>query len=615
MKSYWFRSPGATILRAGKCQFVVWAPQVSQIELHLVAPEDKLIPLKRGPDGYHEAIVDGVEAGSRYFFLLDGERERPDPASRLQPEGVHGPSEVVDQTFAWQDSGWYGIPLSQYVIYELHVGTFTAEGTFDAVIAHLDELKNLGITAIEILPVAQIPGDRNWGYDGAYLFAAQNSYGGPHGLKRLVDACHTRGLAVILDVVYNHLGPEGNYLSDYGPYFTDRYKTPWGSALNYDGAESEEVRRFFVCNALYWQKHFHIDALRLDAVHAITDFSAQPFLQELAEATRHESEQLNRRFYLIAESDLNDTRVLRPAEQGGFGHHAQWSDDFHHALHTVLTGEDNGYYRDFGTMNDLATSLRDTFVYAGRYSTHRRRRHGNSARAFGPDRFVICCQNHDQVGNRALGDRLSQCVDFESLKLAAASVILSPYLPMIFMGEEYGETAPFPYFVSHGDEHLIESVREGRRAEFAAFAWDGEIPDPQDEATFQSAKLHHDLKNQGHHQSLWNFYQHLLRLRKANPVLSLPSKEFLDVTAFEREKVLIMRRWRDQQQVCIVFNFSDDRATLPLPFPTGNWTMLLNSKDANWYGPGTSLPKQIQSDGEVSLQLDPKVCAVYFRIG
>src|SRR6185503_2081252 len=408
----------------------------------------------------------------------------------------------LDLRFDWQDQTWKGLPLPDYLIYELHVGTFTAEGTFDAAISYLDGLRELGITAIELMPVAQFPGNRNWGYDGVYPYAVQNSYGGPLALKRLVQACHERGLAAILDVVYNHLGREGNYLRELGHYFTDRYRTPWGDAVNFDGPHSDEVRRFFIENALYWITEFHFDALHLDAAHPIFEHSARPFLAELSEAVHRRGEELHRLVYLIPEISMNDVRLILPRQQGGCGCDAQWNDDFHHSLHTLLTGERTGYYQDFGRIEHLVKSLREGFVYTGQDSQYRQRRHGNSARAVPSRRFVICCQNHDQVGNRQLGERLSQLVSFEDLKLAAAVVLLSPCIPLLFMGEEYGETAPFLYFISHSDPDLIEAVRQGRRAEFAAFDWRGEVPDPQDEATFLSAKLRHELRESGQNKML-----------------------------------------------------------------------------------------------------------------
>ena len=360
-------TPGATDLGGGRCQFRVWAPFINRMEVHIVYPEERTVPITK-EGGYHQGVIEEVSPGALYFYRLNGGKDRPDPASRFQPRGVHGPSQVIRSRFPWEDQGWSGLPLRDYVFYELHVGTYSRAGTFEAILSHLDDLQDLGITALEIMPVAQFPGNRNWGYDGVHPFAPQNSYGGPEGLKKLVNACHKRGMALVLDVVYNHLGPEGNYLRDFGPYFTDRYRTPWGEAINFDGPESDEVRRFFIDNALYWMTEFHIDALRIDAVHAILDFSARPFLQEFAETIQGLGETLNRRVHLIAESDLNDNRVLRSLELGGFGLDAQWNDDFQHALHALLTGEKSGYYQDFGTVGDLGKAMRDGFVYDGRYS-------------------------------------------------------------------------------------------------------------------------------------------------------------------------------------------------------------------------------------------------------
>ena len=408
--------------------------------------------------------------------------------------GVHGPSEIIDPRFPWEDDSWNGLPLSKYLLYELHVGAFTPDGTFKAIIPYLDYLLNLGITAVEIMPVAQFPGSRNWGYDGVYPYAAQNSYGGPDALKRLINACHLRGMAVVLDVVYNHLGPEGNYLWDFGPYFTDKYKTPWGPAINLDGPFSDEVRKFFIENALHWVTDFHIDALRVDAVHGMLDFSARHFLEELADVVHEQGERLARRVYVMSEGDLNDSRIIRSRDVGGYGLDAQWNDDFHHALHALLTHERSGYYGDFGELRHMIKALRDGFVYSGEYSAYRKRRHGNQSADLPARRFVVFCQNHDQVGNCAMGARLTQLVTMEGLKLAAGTVLLSPFIPLLFMGEEYGETSPFPYFVSHSDQSLVEAVRKGRREEFKAFEWPGEPPDPQAESTFMSAKVDHSLE-------------------------------------------------------------------------------------------------------------------------
>jgi maltooligosyltrehalose trehalohydrolase len=426
-----------------RCFFRVWAPRASTIELRIIEPQERIILLPNSGQGYFQGDIEDIPAGALYCYRLDRGKERPDPASRSQPRGVHGPSQVVDPSFAWTDSCWPGIPLKDYVIYELHVGTFTSEGSFEAIIAHLPELKALGVTAIELMPVAQFPGARNWGYDGAYPFAVQDSYGGPEQLKRLVNACHQEGLAAILDVVYNHLGPEGNYLADFAPYFTKRYQTPWGPALNFDGPDSDHVRRFFIENALYWLSEFHFDALRLDAVHAILDHAPYTFLEELRDAVEEQAKILNRHVFLFPESAANDSRLIRARELGGYGFSAQWNDDFHHALRAVLTGEKSGYYEDYGEFGQLVKAYREGFVYSGEHSRFRRRRHGTSSRDIPAERFVVFSQNHDQVGNRMQGERLAQLMPFEDLKLAAAAVLLSPFIPMIFMGEEYGELAPF----------------------------------------------------------------------------------------------------------------------------------------------------------------------------
>lgn len=601
----WGDNLGSCYLGGGRCRFRVWAPTANKVELHLVSPYERWAPLEQMADGYYQGVVGSVEPGALYFYRLGGDREWPDPASRSQPEGVNGPSEVLRPDFAWDDRAWRGVPLEDYIFYELHVGTFTGEGTFEAVIPYLNDLKALGVTALELMPVAQFPGARNWGYDGAYPFAAQNSYGGPEGLKRLVNACHQHGLAVALDVVYNHLGPEGNYLRQYGPYFTECYQTPWGAALNFDQAHSREVRRFFTENALYWIRDCHLDALRLDAVHAIKDFSARPFLEELAQTVHDEAEQLGRRVHLIAESDLNDTRTIRPPVLGGFGLDAQWSDDFHHALHTLLTGERSGYYQDFSGLPDLARAFQEGNVYSGQYSAYRRRDHGNSPRAIPGRQFVVFAQNHDQIGNRMLGERLSELVPFAKLKLAAAAVLLAPYLPLLFMGEEYGETAPFLYFTIHSDPELVEAVRQGRRQEFREFAWKGEAPDPHAEATFQQSKLDHELRGQGRHRALLEFYKELIRLRKRIPALASLDKECLEATCLPWDKLFAIRRWKGESSSVAAFNFGDQPASLRLALPEGEWRKLLDSEETRWQGSGASGPAHFQSEGDLTLSLKP----------
>jgi len=605
---------GATYSGDGQCRFCVWAPAATTVEVHLTSPNDRIIPMERLDRGYWAVDGEGVEPGSLYLYRLNGNLDRPDPASSSQPQGVHGPSQVVDSRFPWEDDSWHGLLLDGYIIYELHVGAFSGDGTFEAVIDHLDELADMGVTAIEMMPVAQFPGTRNWGYDGVYPFAAQNSYGGPQGLKRLVNACHQRGMAVILDVVYNHLGPEGNYLEDFGPYFTARYQTPWGRALNFDGPHSDEVRRFFVENALRWVGEFHMDALRLDALHAILDTSPHPFIEELATCVHEEAQRLGRNVYLIAESAANDVRLVRPREAGGYGLDAQWNEDFHHSLHALLTGERTGYYQDFGQLEHLVKAHREGFVYSGQYSAYCRRRHGSSSRDIPPSRFIVFSQNHDQVGNRMQGERLSQLVSSEKLKLAAGLVVLSPSIPLLFMGEEYGESAPFQYFVSHSDPDLVDAVRRGRRGEFAAFEWEGEPPDPQDETTFLRAKLNRELRREHRHQALLQFYRELIHLRRSLPALAHLSKESLEVTGYEEEQVVLVRRWHESDEIIIAFNFAEAPLSATLPIPSGRWRRSLDSADTAWGGPGSTTPQEVDSSGSIRLALRPTAFSLLQRI-
>lgn len=595
---------GATWLSGDQTAFLVWAPKCEQVEVEILGPKGQRAVMDRLGRGYFQAVLGGARPGSLYHYVLNSGKSHPDPASRFQPRGVDGPSQVTSlAAFPWTDADWSGIPLEQYIIYEIHLGTFTPAGTFDAVIAELDELRDLGITALELMPVAQFPGARDWGYDGVFPFAAQNSYGGPDGLARLVNACHQRGLAVVLDVVYNHLGPEGNVLGEFGDYFTDQYRTPWGQAVNFDGAGSDEVVRYFSENALYWLRDLHIDALRLDAIHGITDRNAQPFLQLLAGSVKEFGLATGRNVYLIAESDFNDARFLKPRERGGYGLDAQWNDDFHHALHALLTGERSGYYEDFGTLGDLATAFTQGYVYSGQYSRYRRCRHGNSSGELSARQFVVFAQNHDQVGNRLLADRLSRLVSFDELKLAAAVVILSPFIPLLFMGEEHGEEAPFNFFCSYQDPALIEAVRKGRKEEFAAFQWQGDLPDPQAESSFLASRVERRLSTTGRHRVLRDFYHELIQLRKAQRPLRTLSKSAMRVSMHAAEKVLVVRRWAEEEQITAVFSFSGSPSFCRLELPVGRWKKLLDSAEPRWAGPGSGIPETIESQGAVSVEI------------
>jgi maltooligosyltrehalose trehalohydrolase len=499
-------------------EFRVWAPRAGRVALEI---EGRRVPMGARERGWWAADVAEAGHGSDYAFVLDGGEALPDPRSPWQPEGPHGRSRVVDHArFPWTDAGWQPGAFSAGVVYELHVGTFSPAGTFEGAIERLEHLVELGVTWVELMPVAEFPGKRGWGYDGVDLYAPHHAYGGPEGLKRLVDACHARGLAVMLDVVYNHLGPDGNYLDRFGPYFTERYTTPWGRAVNLDGRGSDQVRRFLIDNALMWLRDYHFDGLRIDAVHAMFDMSALHFLEQLAGEVAQLEGELGRRLALVAESDLNDPRLVRARRAGGYGLDAQWNEDFHHALHARLTGEQEGYYADFGALADLAKALRHIFVYDGRYSVYRGRRHGRPPVGLPGCRFVGFLQNHDQVGNRAQGERSSHLLSTEMLKVAAALVLMAPFVPLLFQGEEWGAGSRFCYFSDHQDPELAEAVRRGRREEFAAFGWDpGAIPDPQAAETFEASRLDWSEPAREPHAGLLDWYRRLIRLRRERPYL------------------------------------------------------------------------------------------------
>ncbi len=593
---------GANYLGEGRCEFVVWAPQVKDMAIHMIRPDESIIPMTKLTQGYWHLLAEEIMPGTDYFYQLDKDIERPDPASSCQPEGVHGPSRVVDQNaFKWTDQDWRGHSQEKLIIYELHVGTFTPEGTFAGVISRIADLKAMGVTAIELMPVAQFPGEHNWGYDGVNPFAVQNSYGGVQGLKELVDACHHQGLSVVLDVVYNHLGPEGNYLGDFGPYFTSRYSTPWGDAINFDGPRSDEVRKYFSDNALYWLQHFHVDALRLDAIHGIFDFSAKPFLQELAEKVGAFAEKQGRIFPLIAESDLNDVRVIHPIEQHGYGLDAQWNDDFHHALHTLLTGEQHGYYADFGAVEDLAKAYREGFVYSWRYSPYRQRHHGSSSADRPARQLVVYSQNHDQVGNRTSGQRLITLAGFEAAKLAAAAVLFAPYIPLLFMGEEYAEEASFPFFVDFADAELQTAVREGRKKEFQDFDWSDEPLDPNSLETFLRAKLNWQIRCQDQHGVMLDFYRTLIKLRLDLPALAQLDKQQLEVSLPVGDQLILMRRRHERSQVLVLLNFSHEEISFPFPAQSGTWEKLLDSAESRWAGQGSALPESTRGVQQISM--------------
>jgi len=552
-------------------QIHIWAPEANAVELD---GKDKLLGMTKNEAGWWTVEASFIDHAVDYAFRVDGQGPFPDPRSPWQPQGVHGPSRWVDHArFSWTDAGWQQPPLGSAVIYELHVGTFTPEGTFPSAIERLDDLVDLGVTHVELMPVAEFSGNRGWGYDGVDLYAPHHAYDGPEGLKRLVNACHQRGLAVLLDVVYNHLGPAGNYLGRFGPYFTHRYATPWGEAVNLDGPGSDEVRRFFIDNALMWLRDYHLDGLRIDAVHAILDTSSVHFLEQLAVEVKQLEAGLGRHLVVIAESDLNDPRVIRPPEVGGYGFDAQWNEDFHHALHAVLTGERNGYYRDFGALADLAKVLTRGFVYDGRYSGYRRRRHGRPAVGLSGHRFVGCLQNHDQVGNRAAGERTSRLLSPGRLKIGAALVLTAPFVPMLFQGEEWGASTPFLYFTDHSDPDLGNAVREGRRREFSAFGWKPEeIPDPQALETFVRSRLNWGERDLHPHRGLLEWHRELIRLRRRFPALTHGRLDAVGVDFDEIARWFVMARG----PVTVVCNLADRPQRVPIRRP-GSKRILLGS--------------------------------------
>ncbi|HEX4595343.1 MAG TPA: malto-oligosyltrehalose trehalohydrolase [Bryobacteraceae bacterium] len=589
---------GATPLREKGVQFRVWAPNLTRLGVKIEGIAASVFPMTRAGEDF-EVLVPDAHPGDLYKFVLNGELERPDPVSRSQPQGVHGPSEIVDpRAFVWSDHSWRGIPLRDSIFYELHTGTFTPEGTFEGVISRIRSLKELGITAIELMPVAEFPGSRNWGYDGVNLYAPHSVYGGPCGLKKLVNVCHREGLAVVLDVVYNHLGPEGNYLGDFGPFFTDRYKTPWGAAINFDGTGSDGVRRFFIENALYWLTEYHIDALRLDAIHGIFDFGAVHILAELGERFHAQAERLGRQAWIIAESDLNDVRVIRPRSAGGYGLDAQWHDEFHHAVVSYMTGADRGYLSGFGRLKDIQKAITAGFVYDGCYSAYRGRHFGSSAVDEPGEKFVAFLQNHDQVANTAQGRRLSELVSIEQYKLAVALLLCSPYLPLLFMGEEFAETSPFLYFTSHTDPALARAVTEGRRAEFQEFTLPGEFPDPQSPETFRKSRITWALVGEPRHAAILRLYRDLIALRKQRACLGNCRKDLVRVTIDDEAEWLMLHRGDpDGSEAMLVCNFGKSNKTLALDTGPSDWKMALwtgaplYGGDADRFSPPALLPK------------------------
>ncbi|MGB6727775.1 MAG: malto-oligosyltrehalose trehalohydrolase [Terracidiphilus sp.] len=536
-------------------QYRVWAP----FARHVSVDSGGVVCAMQGPDdrGWWYCQVENAGPGTDYGYLLEDDSKRyPDPRSEWQPNGVHGLSRIYDQAaFDWSDARFQTPPLASAIVYELHIGTFTPEGTLDAAAGKLAYLAELGLTHVELMPVNSFEGRHGWGYDGVALFAVHEPYGGPDALKRLVNAAHQAGLAVLIDVVYNHFGPSGNYTGKFGPYIIPSHQTPWGGAVNLEDADSTEVRRFFCDNALMWLRDYHIDGLRIDAVHAFVDRSAIHFLEQLATEVEALGAVLARRLVLIAESDLNDPRIVTPREAGGFGIDAQWSDDFHHALFTVLNAnERQGYYADFGTLEQLAKAFERTFVYDGIYSRYRRRVHGRPTNALSQHRFLGYIQTHDQVGNRAIGDRISHIAGLDRAKIAAALYLLSPFVPMLFQGEEWAASSPFLYFANHDDPELARAVSKGRKKEFAAFGWDpASVPDPESQATFDASKLNWNEAKAGEHAEMLAWYRALIHFRQTTPCRNEGTAGNVRVTFDEEAMWLRMERGT----VTVICNLGD----------------------------------------------------------
>jgi maltooligosyltrehalose trehalohydrolase len=570
---------GIKQLAPSKFSFSVFAPDKKSVTLHLIDIEKK-ISLKKNETGYFTGEAE-VKSGARYKYIIDDGNEFPDPASQFQPEGVHGPSQIIEhKSFKWTDNNWRGLAFNDLVIYELHVGTFTPEGTFEAIIPRLQALFDTGINAIEIMPISQFPGKRNWGYDGVFPYAVQNSYGGPEGLKKLIDACHQIGISVILDVVYNHIGPEGNYLGQFAPYFNDNYHTPWGDAINFDNAWSDGIREYFLQNALYWLEHFHFDGLRLDAIHAIYDPGSRHFLSEISREVRNLSIRYGRQMHMIAESDLNDPKVLNDSAVGGYGFTAQWLDDFHHALYTLIDVKGQSRYYDFGSIIQLAKAYKDGFVHTGEFVKFRKRKYGMSSAGIDGNRFVAFILNHDQIGNRPDGARICMLVDLNRTLLAAAALLLSPYIPMLFMGEEYGDRTPFYYFVDHSDPKLIEAVRKGRAEEFKEYGSEMHLTDPADERTFTDSVLKWSNRKMGEHKIILEWHTQLLTLRRTHPALKNLKKDDVQVSVLNDSAISIYRRDSSGKNPIVIFlNFKDDVSEVQLPSTRKIWKKILDVHD------------------------------------
>ncbi len=584
----------------GKSEFVVWAP--NQTKVSLVLPEqNEILKMDSLEDGYWQLKAKNIKPNARYMFRLADGVDRPDPVSHFQPDGVFGSSAIVDHScFQWKDGDWLGFKLKDMIVYELHIGTFSRQGTFGGAKSRVAELSEMGVNAVELMPVSQFSGTRNWGYDGVYPFAVHNSYGGPEELKQLVQEFHSEGIAVILDVVYNHFGPEGNFLKDFGPYFLFNRMTPWGASINFDGPSSVNVRDFFFENAFHWFKNYHIDGLRLDAVFEIIDKSPKHFLKELSEKVEELSTETSRKLMLIAENDHVDPEMIKATELGGYGLDALWHDNLHHSIHAILTGERNWYYSSFTTLSKIAESLNEGYENSAALSAGQNSMIC-SRMLFSPSKLVVFSQNHDQVGNRPLGDRLITIAGIEAAKLAAGIVILSSFNPLLFMGEEYGEDAPFLFFTDYSDKTLGEKVRVGRAKELKKNGWKIRSTNPpQDKKTFAKSKINWDKRIRGRGKQIINYYKKLINLRRLNEGLSNnPSKT--KYLVIEEKSLLFIEKELIDSKLVIVGNFSVVQQGFQFPFKGKEYIKVLDSADSQWAGPGSSLPNKVSVGDKLSM--------------
>ena len=616
----WQLKMGAQLIGDEQVHFRLWAPKLKKASVKLLENPIRIIPMKIGDENVFECIATNVKPNTDYLYILDDQQERPDPVSRYQPQGVHGPSRVIDPNdFKWTDDKWHGLELQDLIIYELHVGTFTPEGTFEAIIEKLPYLKELGITAIELMPIAQFPGNRNWGYDGVLPYAPQSTYGPPKGLKNLINACHQHGLAVILDVVYNHLGPEGNYFNDFAPYFTDLHKTEWGKAFNFDGPDNAMVRKYFIENALYWLSEYHFDGLRLDAVQAIFDFGPKHFLLELSEEFHKEANKLQRKAWLTAETNLNEAHLINSREEGGLGIDAQWNDDFHHAMHAYLVRKRDKYFIDYGPLIDIQKAVEEGFVYNGQWSQFHKKHYGTSTETTPGYRFVICIQNHDQIANAYRGERLATILDPAQLRMASALLFCAPNLPMIFMGQEFRATTFFIYFISHEDEAIVQAVREGYRRDHLGDP-QADHHDPQDTSTFEKSKIDWPQLKEADHKEMFLFYKTMISIRKQYSFLSNCRKDLTKLESNEEKQWMIIRRGDPSgQKGILICNFAPHEQSIPIQFSAGKWEMIMNTSDPIYGGlaEATNFVSTIEiKEGQETQQvMIPKWTAVLYQCG